>query len=418
MSAIQISALESKYLAMFKKYKAEQKLKNKWVQSYQNEYNQNLQHEIELKRSEVNLLGFKDRNRDLLKNNEELTARIQVTETQNETLKDEKSDLLAKLERKNRELESTKMTLENVESHNEQYTRQLRGHIATAVKRANTVESIKQMEIEDYVMQIIRMEAKINKYELEHRDEYVLRQEKERTIREKDAMIAIEKENVQKEKSKIMALEVDIEMLKKDLEEKELQFDIFKNEKELFKVEQQQLVDNLDEYEKLKMEKEQRIKNATILAGKHNDVNSVGIFEKKIQTYSNPMKSQGVQTFGIAYQNLFKEGSSHSSTHTKLTFTKATRNLHEFEHSERKSVLNRSISTNLLETKVKKGEIENPMSLFKKKLSYIPKEIIKSVDQLPSYDTYSKTEDPPKVTPQKPMKVSIKKLIKQAVIRY
>ena len=108
MSAIQISALESKYLAMFKKHKSEEKLKNKWVQSYQKEYNQNLQNDIELKQAEANRNTILDKNKELKNLNEDLSTRIQVMETQAETLQDEKADLLAKVERKNLEIEGHK----------------------------------------------------------------------------------------------------------------------------------------------------------------------------------------------------------------------------------------------------------------------------------------------------------------------
>ena len=82
----------------------------------------------------------------------------------------------------------------------------------------------------------------------------------------------------------MIALNVDIEMLNKDIEALQTKVDDFKGEKELFKIEQQALQQDLDQYELLKAEKEQKITNATQLAGDSNDVNSVGCFEKKMQT--------------------------------------------------------------------------------------------------------------------------------------
>lgn len=76
MSEIQIASLEEKYMAMFKKYKSEQKLKNQWMQSYQMEYNNRLKEEVELRKAEGSYKGQLSRNNELNSKNEELTLKI------------------------------------------------------------------------------------------------------------------------------------------------------------------------------------------------------------------------------------------------------------------------------------------------------------------------------------------------------
>lgn len=87
MAEIQISALESKYLGMFKKFKQEQKLKNKWIQSYQEEYNNHLKDEVELKKSNGAFQGQLQRNNELQSVNKNLQTSIEVLERQVEDLK-------------------------------------------------------------------------------------------------------------------------------------------------------------------------------------------------------------------------------------------------------------------------------------------------------------------------------------------
>ena len=110
---------------------------------------------------------------------------------------------------------------------------------------------------------------------------------------------------------------------------------------------------SLDDYEKLKAEKEEKIRNATELAGDQNDVNSVGVFEKKIQTDNPVRKSKEVQTSSVVYQNLFKENSSNSSRQSKFSFSKSVKNLPVYDPNDNKSIISQSISTNLLEAQSK-----------------------------------------------------------------
>jgi len=55
-------------------------------------------------------------------------------------IKDEKIDLLTKVDRKNNEIESVKLTLNNLENHNEGYVKKLRSF------SNKLLEKIKRME--------------------------------------------------------------------------------------------------------------------------------------------------------------------------------------------------------------------------------------------------------------------------------
>ena len=90
MSTIQIAALESKYLGMYKKFKGEQKLKNNWIQNYQEQYNKSLQNEIDLKQLEVNFSGQTNRNKDLESTIAELEYKIIDLERRLDLVADEK----------------------------------------------------------------------------------------------------------------------------------------------------------------------------------------------------------------------------------------------------------------------------------------------------------------------------------------
>ena len=220
MSSIQISSLESKYLAMFKKFKNEQKLKAKWVQSYQNEYTQNLQKDIELKKAEVNRQAYAEKHKELTSFNKDLNVRVHVAETKLDTLNEERRDLMAKIERKNLELDSCRGALKSFDEHKDMYIKRLRTLTDEKIHEAKTIESIKQMEVEDLTMKIVNLEHKLDKLELDHRNEYRIIKEKDQIIKDRDTLIKIEQEKLSKEKSLVIGLKVDIDMLKEDLKEK------------------------------------------------------------------------------------------------------------------------------------------------------------------------------------------------------
>ena len=58
-------------------------------------------------------------------------------------IKDEKIDLLKKVERKNIEIESTKMTMENIEKHNGVYVKKLREFNNEMHSKASRMNDVK-----------------------------------------------------------------------------------------------------------------------------------------------------------------------------------------------------------------------------------------------------------------------------------
>jgi len=149
LAVAQILNLEEKHMAMLNRYKKETLMKSNWAQSYQREYNERMKLEIENKQLLGNLNGQENRNLDLQSNNDELTDRIRDLERRLDLVKDEKYDLLCKIERKNNQLESHKLTMDNLESHNETYTRKLRKLTNERVLKEKHATEILQMEVED-----------------------------------------------------------------------------------------------------------------------------------------------------------------------------------------------------------------------------------------------------------------------------
>lgn len=53
------------------------------------------------------------------------------------------------MDRKNNQIDAQKMTLENLEKHNETYVKKLRVFSNQQLEKSKRIEDIKQMEVED-----------------------------------------------------------------------------------------------------------------------------------------------------------------------------------------------------------------------------------------------------------------------------
>lgn len=162
MAAIQIAALESKYLGMYKRLKTEEKQKKQFADSYQEEFTKHLHDEVELKKAEGTLKGQLHRNKELQNEMNNLNDKYTEAQRQLDLIKDEKIDLLAKVERKNNELDSTKSTLQNIETHNAAYIKKLREHAKVLTQNLKRMDDFKQMEIEDYSTRCLRFLQKVS----------------------------------------------------------------------------------------------------------------------------------------------------------------------------------------------------------------------------------------------------------------
>lgn len=161
MAAIQIAALESKYLGMYKRLKTEEKQKKQFADSYQEEFTKHLHDEVELKKAEGTLKGQQLRNKELQNDMNALNDKYTEVQRQLDLIKDEKIDLLAKVERKNNELDATKSTLRNIESHNGAYMKKLRDHANALSQKLKRMDDFKQMEIEDYSTKCYQLLEKV-----------------------------------------------------------------------------------------------------------------------------------------------------------------------------------------------------------------------------------------------------------------
>ncbi|CAI2370996.1 unnamed protein product [Moneuplotes crassus] len=164
MSEIQIASLENKYLGMFKKYEEEQKKKNEWIRTYRRRHKEHLENEVKLKKAEGEFQEQITKNVELQSDNEAMKSEIYDWEKKYELLKNEKIDLLTKMDRKKNEMDSLKLTHENLEKHNSEYIKRLRDINRELLKKSGEIENIKQMEVEDLTTQCLNYELKVTKY--------------------------------------------------------------------------------------------------------------------------------------------------------------------------------------------------------------------------------------------------------------
>jgi len=245
LAVAQILNLEEKHMAMLNRYKKETLMKSNWAQSYQREYNERMKLEIENKQLLGNLNGQENRNLDLQSNNDELTDRIRDLERRLDLVKDEKYDLLCKIERKNNQLESHKLTMDNLESHNETYTRKLRKLTNERVLKEKHATEILQMEVEDLHSKWVRYEIKMTKMETfvtkaSNAYNYV-----KPDLDAKDAIIEELNNKFEDEETKGSELNYEIESLKLELRQKDEKITSYETKKLALECEKLELVNIL-----------------------------------------------------------------------------------------------------------------------------------------------------------------------------
>jgi chromosome segregation ATPase len=161
MDSIQVEALEAKCIGMYKQYISEQRQKKQWSDSYQREYTQHLAVGVELKKMEGSFQEEVSRNHDLKKDIDNLKKANNEVQRLLDSVTDEKVDFMAKLERKNREIESAKLVLNNFEAHNEAYIKKLKDHGNALSEKLARMHDSKQMEIEDYTARCLMNVEKV-----------------------------------------------------------------------------------------------------------------------------------------------------------------------------------------------------------------------------------------------------------------
>ncbi|CAI2371388.1 unnamed protein product [Moneuplotes crassus] len=345
MSEIQIASLESKYLGMYKKCKEEQKQKLEWMYTYQNSHQEHLENEVELKKALGSYKGQVLRNKDLRSDNEKYKNELKDWENKCERLNDEKIDLLTKIDRKNNEVDSLKMTYDNLENHNAEYIKKLRDLNKEMVKKMKRIESIKQMEVEDLTMKVINYEVKVMKSE-----EGLLEAENELfqfkcTMKQAESKLkhAEERADVLKAENLDVKSKLAIEQTQNTVnKEKLIKMESYKEKVELLTTLSEKYKENIEELKKENQEKEDKIMKTkdelTLMKAKRPSSFSI----------KKNMKSQRVQTINVMPTNLpnnlhFEQKSSKGSI---LSYNKSCKDLTEASKikTARYSVAQRSIS--------------------------------------------------------------------------
>ena len=427
MSAIQIGALEQKYLGMFKKFKNEQKLKNEWLHSYQEEYSSHLQGEVQYKDLQVQLQDYKNKRNELLSKINDMEQTIAELRLKIEQTNDEKYDLLAKVDRKNTEIESTKLTLKNIEQHNDNYIKRLREFGNDMKKKVAKAVDVKQMEVEDLNCRLLYLYNKVNNTENELRKAEIIISEKERIIIDKVDQIEGCRELIEEEKQNVINAQDELKQYMSQEEERKEKYEDYINEKLLFDIDKNALYQSIEEFEKLKRKEENWKFNAIELAGNPNDINSVGIYEKKIQTEVKQFSSQNTQTINVIFSEINRKESA-ASKHSQNNCTKPLNKLGELNEMGRNSMLTRSLSCNVLELKLQEHKVsqfavENAPQIKTYEESKFSKSNAEASEkqQNNSFRAWSIDESnaqQTKSTILKKSNVSVRKLIKNAVVRY
>ena len=428
MAAIQIGALEQKYLGMFKKFKVEQKLKNEWLHNYQEEYSLHLKDEVGYKDLQVQLQDHSAKRSDMLsqiremeQSNTELKAKLEQTN-------DEKYDLIAKVERKNSEIDSLKLTLKNIEQHNDQYIKRLRQYGDEMRKKVVKAVDVKQMEVEDLSWRWVILYNKINNTENELRKANIIIREKDKTIKDKEEQIEGWRELIEEEKQNVINAKEELSQYMAKESERNEKYEEYLNDKLLFDIDKNALYQSIEEFEVLKNKEEERKKNAVELAGDPNDINSIGVYEKKLQTDEKIYASQNTQTINVIFSEVINKKESAGSKHSQVTYTKPLNKLGELNEIGRNSMINRSLSWNVLELKLQENKLNVPPSDNQLEPKHYEESKFNKSNNEPSdkqnnsFRAWSIDDSnmlpQPKPAILKKSNVSMRKLIKNAVVRY
>ena len=125
---------------------------------------------------------------------------------------------MAKIERKNTEIEAQKLTVKNIELHNEAYIKKLRGLANEQFDKIKKVEMIKQMEIEDISSKLVQYEFKLYQAQMETHQH-------DASIREKGRKVQQFEMKLQEQEQSNFELQFELDQAKAEADSRQKQFD-------------------------------------------------------------------------------------------------------------------------------------------------------------------------------------------------
>ena len=137
---------------------------------------------------------------------------------------------MAKIERKNTEIEAQKLTVKNVELHNEAYIKKLRGLANEQFDKIKKVEMIKQMEIEDLSSKLVQYEFKLYQVQMEtHQHDASLR-EKERKVQQFEKKLQEQEQNNFELQFELNQAKAEADLTQKQFDENLVELQIIQHE--------------------------------------------------------------------------------------------------------------------------------------------------------------------------------------------